>query len=78
MPIDKNRSLLVLHSPYSIARQYFPDEPNHVLSTIIWGCTGYPCFWHDKTKSPHDNFREQLKEAQEKGWEKVIDEAWPD
>ena len=46
-----------------IAREYFPDVSDDELNAIIWGHTGYPCFWPDDTKTPEEHFRTQLAEA---------------
>lgn len=75
--IPKNRSLIELKTAEDIARQYFPDELPNILTTIIWGCTGWPAFWQHKDKTPIENFRMQLLEAQQKGWQKVLEESWP-
>ena len=29
---------------------------------IIWSETGFPCFWPDRTKTPEENFRIQVRE----------------
>ena len=29
---------------------------------IIWSETGYPCFWPDRSKTPEENFRIQVRE----------------
>ena len=75
--MNKTKALIELKTAQEIAYQYFPNEPLPILEAIIWGCTGWPEFWPDKTKTPTENFRTQLKEAKEKGWQNVIEGAWP-
>ncbi len=34
------------------------DDVEH----IIWSETGFPCFWPDRSVTPEENFRRQLRE----------------
>ena len=72
----ESKALIELKTSVDIARQYFPNEPLHILGTIIWGCTGWPSFWPDSSKAPLENFRIQLQEAKENGWQKTLEDAW--
>jgi len=46
-----------------IAREYFPDITDEVLSYIIWEKTGYPVFWQlgEDGNTPEECFRKQLQ-----------------
>lgn len=46
-----------------IAREFFPKASKEQLDAIIWGETGFPEFWPDKSLTPEQNFRLQLAEA---------------
>ncbi len=65
---------------YEVAREYFPKEDKEALSGILFGFTGFPCFFAPKDgETVEDVFRQQLQEAKdgltagkifdlEKGW----------
>lgn len=55
------------YSVASVVREYFPDASDEVVEIIVWGHTGYPCFWSipEDGASPLECFRKQLKEFQE-------------
>lgn len=70
-----SKQLIEVKKPLDIARQFFPEYPPSILDAIIWGCTGFPEFWPDSSKTPIENFRLQLQNAKERGWETVINEG---
>jgi len=74
--MDKSKALIELKTAEDVARQYFPNELPQILETIIWGCTGYPSSWQDASKTPEQNFRIQLQEAADKGYQNVLNESW--
>jgi len=62
MPKSKSKSA------YGIAREYFPMKDRRFIEAIIWGQTGFPCFWKipQDGATPEACFRKQLKKASEK------------
>lgn len=52
---------------YAIAKEFFPDLPDDVISFILWDHTGYPQFWNipEDGDTPEECLRKQLKEYQD-------------
>ena len=51
-----------------IVKEYFPEiTDKSEIEHIIWGCTGFPHFWHipQDGNTPEECFRTQLKETRE-------------
>lgn len=49
-----------------IVEEYLSDLTKEEMDIVVWDLTEYPGFWSDKTLSPEDNFKKQLKEIREK------------
>lgn len=53
-------------TPADVVREHFPNADDSFVEYVVWGKTGFPCFWSPKEgESNADVFRRQVAEFAE-------------
>lgn len=59
---DKPNMTTVKEAVLEEAKKFGITPKDEDIEFIVWEKTGYPSFWPDQSKTPEENFRQQLRD----------------